>query len=492
MKTDIWAARGRYGEIGAVSALTLLGFTFHYLSLIRTPYANGWDSYFYLLQIKSWFENGHLVSSRISLFYPILVFFKWLADDYILGLKILTAVSAASVIPLSFVLVSEITRQKTAAFITALLALCSPHLFYFASQYPKNLVGYVFLLSMLILLIQRKYLLAVLFTILSLLIHKLTGAMALSALVFFLGHQIIFKHKKHKLLLWGLVPIGVILCIPKIFALHDFQRQLGIFSPSPQFFPLMFFREFEGLLTLFWKIEILAAVLVSLTLVIVLLARKTSSYRMWVVPVLFLLLNFPFLRWDMNGFSLRFFLLAVLFGSIMTGIAVSLFPKLQKGVLVSVLLLSIPGLLSTRKTYNPHLHDPPYAKYSAITENLAAAEVFSKAELFIAHKGLAEFIKFSTDKDAMSWIPEYKMDESTLWRIVAGVRPFRLRSFIHPDTVYELGFDYSVVKETEWQLFLEDVRENHSDFYDDYTTWMNPSRVRPVFLQKFRRKDDKM
>ncbi|MFP4013809.1 MAG: hypothetical protein ACLFVQ_06980 [Chitinispirillaceae bacterium] len=489
MIIDVSVARSRYGEICAVSALTLLGFTFHYLSLTRTPFANGWDSYFYLLQIKSWFENGHLVSSRISVFYPVLIAFKWLTGNYILGVKVMTAFSAALVIPLSFWLVSSITKQKIPGLVTALLTLCSPHLFYFASQYPKNLVGYVFLLSMLIFLVKQKYLPAILFVILSLLAHKLTGAMALAALFLFIGHQIIFRHKKHKLLLWGLIPVGALLCIPKIFALHDFERQLGIFTAVPQSFAFMFFREFEGLLTLLWKIEIVAATLATAALAIMLLTRKATSYRLWVIPVLFLLLNFPFLRWDMNGFSFRFFLLAVLFGSSVCGIAVSLFPRLQKGALICTLLLA-PAVLFTYKSYDPGLHDPPYAKYSLITDRLASSEVFSQAQLFIAHKGLAEYIKFTTDKDAMSWIPEYEMPPNTLWRVVAGVRPFRLRSFILPDTVYELGFDYSVVPETNWQLFLKDVQDNHSDFHDDYTTWMNPSRVRPVFLQKFRRKDD--
>jgi hypothetical protein len=47
------------------------------------------------------------------------------------------------------------------------------------------------------------------------------------------------------------------------------------------------------------------------------------------------------------------------------------------------------------------------------------------------------------------------------------------------------------MKDSQWKSFIADILANDSDFYDDYTTWLNPSQVRPAFLQKYRRKDVK-
>jgi hypothetical protein len=45
-------------------------------ALSVTPFANGWDSYFYLVQLKSWVEQGRMHSPEASLFYPYLRLFQ--------------------------------------------------------------------------------------------------------------------------------------------------------------------------------------------------------------------------------------------------------------------------------------------------------------------------------------------------------------------------------------------------------------------------------
>ena len=75
----------------SLALVLVVGFIVQYISLNQSDYANGWDAYFYLLQTKSLLEDGHLVSQRISIIYPLLLVFKVLFNDYVLGWKVFAA-----------------------------------------------------------------------------------------------------------------------------------------------------------------------------------------------------------------------------------------------------------------------------------------------------------------------------------------------------------------------------------------------------------------
>ena len=62
-----------------------------WLAFAQTPFANGWDSYFYLIQLKSWIETGHMHSPEASLIYPLMRCCVWLTGDYVSGYKLCAA-----------------------------------------------------------------------------------------------------------------------------------------------------------------------------------------------------------------------------------------------------------------------------------------------------------------------------------------------------------------------------------------------------------------
>lgn len=463
-------------------------FVFHYLSLAQTQYANGWDSYFYLLQVKSLCEGGHLVSSRISFIYPLLALFKWLAGDYVLGWKVFVSICAAASVILSYFIVKKLTSDKNAALFSASITLWSPHLYYFSSQYAKNLLGFDFFLLFLLLLMNRKIYPAIVLVFVNLLIHKLTGFLSLAVLALFIAYNVFVLRARYRYLLWSILPIIALLFIPKIFGLDDFLRQVDFFTFQPQFTTLQFFDYFQGLMSAMWTVEIILVNIAALTIVFLLLKKRVRAFNHWVIPFLFLMLNIPFLKWDVNGFSYRFFIFSILFGPILGGVLLSHVNKKTISYLLITLFVGLTAI--SYKTYDPKLHDPKNHEYDKVINNLQNSGIFVQSELLIAHKGLAEYIKFTTNNDAMSWIPEYCIHKDSLWRITSGVRLHRLQAVIKPEGITKLGYDYFVVKEKDWQSFLHHVKEKHSDFYSDYTSWMNPNVVRPVFLRKYRRVDD--
>lgn len=173
---------------------------------------------------------------------------------------------------------------------------------------------------------------------------------------------------------------------------------------------------------------------------------------------------------------------SILFGDILLGIILS---KLNNNAILYLLIALCIGITTiSYKTYNPKLHDPKNYEYDNVISKLNNSKILSKSKLIIAHKGLAEYLKFKTGKDAMSWIPEYKIHEDSLWRITAGIRIHRLKAIIN---IINLGYDYCVIKEKDWQVFLHFINETNSNFYDDYINWMNPNNKRPLFLQKYKR-----
>ncbi|HRI60333.1 MAG TPA: hypothetical protein PK228_11435, partial [Saprospiraceae bacterium] len=132
-------------------ALAALSALLRFVALSQTPFANGWDSYFYLVQLKSMEETGRMHSPEASLIYPYLQLFYRLTGDYVLGLKVGTAVLAGTFTAIVYWL--ALNRVHKPAFPWGPVALASwsvysPQLTYFAAQYPKNLLGLVLLVAM--------------------------------------------------------------------------------------------------------------------------------------------------------------------------------------------------------------------------------------------------------------------------------------------------------------------------------------------------------
>ena len=138
------------------------------------------------------------------------------------------------------------------------------------------------------------------------------------------------------------------------------------------------------------------------------------------------------------------------------------------------------------KSYNPKIHDPEYARFDAITRQTQQALAEKKVDLVIAHNALAEFFTFTTNTDAMPWLPEYPVDSAGLWRIATGIRFQTLKYFAgsqHETGIIALGFQYYLLPEYVWQEALRRAKtENDEVFLAETGDWRNPSRVRPAWL----------
>jgi hypothetical protein len=123
-------------------------------ALNRTEYANGWDGYYYLVQVQSINNTGSMHSPEYSPVYLPLIALYAITGNYITSYKlsavIIKVLFVFSVFTLGFSLLrSKPDIDRRTAFFTALIAgalsSMSPSLNYFFTQFPKNLLGFALL-----------------------------------------------------------------------------------------------------------------------------------------------------------------------------------------------------------------------------------------------------------------------------------------------------------------------------------------------------------
>ena len=458
--------------LGVISALL------RYLAFTQTPFATGWDSYFYLVQIKSLEETGQIHSPEASLIYPYLRLFYWMVGDYVVAMKLAAAV-------LCGVFTLLLCRRGPNLPLLGAWSLFSPQLTYFAAQYPKNLLGLVLFVAFVRVLDwaaskSRAWLAAPgLLLIINYFGHRMMFGLAVIYLLMWIGfqlkwrfscrawcfHQTHFKqasqhkHSLHRLrlvktphtakraaikILFALgMAIGAFLLAGQLFPglahVIDLGRLRGTFHLQPQFAPWSFVQSF-GLerISGWWVFEIL---MVLVWFFGGLMLRGTSKGIS--NPTLFWLcglLLFPFLEWSLTGLAWRMFLVFVLLLPLAFEVQ-----NISKKASLATFVVLIAASFFSWKSYSTSLHDPDYSLFKKVTgqveyqlsESLELSES-SPPELFIAHNALAEYFTFTTGIDAMPWLPEYAVDSSRLWRIAAGVQGQTLRYFAGTENVLKI------------------------------------------------------
>ncbi|MFN0176926.1 MAG: hypothetical protein ACKVU0_19955 [Saprospiraceae bacterium] len=504
------------------------------LAFHQTPFATGWDSYFYLVQIKSLEESGHMHSPEASLIYPYLRLFYWITGDYVLAMK-----AGAAVLCGIFTLLLCCRSQSLP--LLGAWSLFSPQLTYFAAQYPKNLLGLVFFMAFVRSLDwavskQRAWaMLPIFLLVINYFGHRMMFGLSVLYLLLWVGLRLKLRfnrrawcfsrrawcfHQAHlkqdtqrkppfsrlhllktpsvaKTLLAIGVLLGVFILLGEFFPglthIADLGRLNGTLSWQPQFSPWSFVQSF-GMerISSWWVFEI--AIVTGCWLAGLFFSRKSISN-----PALFWLcglLLFPFLEWSLTGLAWRMFLVFVL----LTPLAFD-FQNVPKKASIVFFTAFVAASFFSWKSYSPGLHDPDYALFNRVTDNvkrqLSDPDSFgiklsessvNKPELFIAHNALAEYFTFTTGTDAMPWLPEYTVDSSKLWRIAAGVHAQTLRYFARPENavkIKHLGAGYFILPEFVWQLALRNARtEGDEYFLETAESWLNPHRIRPAFLLK--------
>ncbi len=254
-----------------------------------------------------------------SLIYPWLRMFVWLTGDYIQGMKAGIAVLCG----LWTFSLALFERQNSVPLLAA-WSVFSPHLCYFAAQYPKNLLGMALLTGFLHSLPRggfgrrpdRCWIWATVWLLMNGFGHRLTFGLAIWMLLLHL-----LLHWKRFQPGWLLLPLGglalwMILTplLPGLTDWADLGRLNNSLTSAPQFAPYSFLQHFGyQRIGLWWVFEITVALALWTYAGVAFFRQKKSGGNVWGMAFLTsLLLLFPFLKWSLTDLSWRMFLVWVL------------------------------------------------------------------------------------------------------------------------------------------------------------------------------------
>ncbi len=487
--------------------LAILSAALRFQALRQTSFANGWDSYFYLLQIKSWLETGSMHSPEASMIYPFFAVFYWFSGDYVFGFKSGAAV-LAGIFTLAVFLFFEKNNLRWAMFAAA-WTIFSPQLTWFAGQYPKNMMGLILLLFFIRSLpdepdfLEKKskpktWLTSLILLVFNYFGHRMTFGLAIFYLIFWLIFS--FRRKLHPAIFSKRTmlasAIGLLIFFlavrffPGLFHFSDFER-LGAPLRDLHFSPYLFVKNFGagGRISGWWIFEIAVAVLAFFVAVFHLVSGERGGFSSKKLALLAIcgLLLWPFGEWNLTSFSFRCVLVFVLLAPFLPDFSIL---KKWQNLNFPFFQITIFGLLLASffswKSYSPKTHDPNYMLFEKITRTAATHFPIEKPELVIAHNSLAEFFTFTTGTDAMPWLPEYPIDSQRLWRIATQLKWPEIEYFLgieNAKSVVRLPGGYFFLPENLWQKMLAAAKlESDEDFLVRATSWKNPSRMRPEFL----------
>ena len=485
----------------------------------QTDFANGWDSYFYLVQLKSLETTGRMHSPEASLIYPYLGLFYRFTGDYVWSLKIGSALLCGLWTGVVWWMSAPLAPDRAGLRpVLGAWSVFSPQLTYFAAQYPKNLLGVLLLAAFMASLRQlpasrgpvRTWLLPLSLLALNYFGHRLTFALALmyGALwaLFRSGHPFRSLLLSRNALLAAVTGLVALLAAGRFFPglLHwaDLGRLDGTLSASPQFAPVSFVIQFGPERVSGWwlaEIVLVTGYWLAFTGFRVGMGSGLPGRRNFRWPFVLhnsgfplllwgALLLFPFLEWSFTGISYRFFLVFLVVGPLLA-IDNSATLNRQTGLIFAGLILCCSFF--SWKTYDPDRHDPDYTRFAHLTENAQKIVRTEKPALVIAHNSLAEFFTFTTGMDAMPWLPEYPVDSARLWRIAAGIHGQTLKYYVgseYESAVHSLGYGYYLLPEYVWQAAIRRAEaERDVDFLTEARGWLNPWRMRPGWLLQRKR-----
>lgn len=456
-------------------------FFLHLTLLQESPFANGWDGYFYLVQLKSLVETGEMHSRDYSPVYLLLRGFYAICGDYVLAYKLLSAGLAASFTFLVGWIAQRFSQNIWVVLILVLWSLSSSSLGFFMANFPKNLLGLNFLLLCMGFSLQPGQWPRFLGLGGALWSHRMTAGLGL---LFLLGEQLTWKRLGYAFAA-GLGLVLVALAVPGLLNLSDFQRFEGAFDwPG---WPHLRFANLLGRenIPMTWKTELLLGSLGLLLLGLAWVRRPFAFNQQlkWMRGLTFLALVLfcPFFKMDLTGIGYRFFLAGMLLSPLFFLPYLSQIKKVFFWGLLGLLIFA-NGLRF--QTFSLKAFDPDYGYFQMIGGQIPADEV--PIELIIGHKSMAELITFERGIDVLPWQPEYEVDSLKLWRISADIFASDFRAYLSAEewkTVYRISADYHFLREDLWQRFRGRVERNgDEELLERIVSWRNPYRMRPAFV----------
>lgn len=433
--------------------------------------ADGWDGYYYVMQLDSWQHLGHLHAANYSLIYvPLLLIgsFTTALLSYQLTVWIISCLLFVAVVQLF----GKVRARIQVALVLLVLAL-SPHLLFFSLQFPKMLLGLSFLIFGLRMLKEGKWSWLIVFFVLTFLSHRAVFGFALLFIPLFIRLErkvlIIFAAG----VFFALVLIA--LNIPGLPRFSDFSRINGHFSTS-LYWGVFDFYSLWGLFdSKVWLFEFVLIHGFLVVIISVMIRKFTNRRYLLMLPVMLLLL--PLFNYEAGSIGYRLQLLGVV-AVVITGVIVV--NKYKYVLLGCGLFLLITNATSA---YFPGKFNPPFNQYRRIASQLESELSETKVDLIIAHKGLKEQVLLESNLPALNWSPD--TITTNTFRVVTGVPVFVLNqnlSLNEITAVKDLGYNYFLIPEF---LFREKLQEYvfESQIKHPEMEWLNPLKVRPDYLR---------
>jgi hypothetical protein len=439
--------------------------------IFRSPVADGFDGYYYVMQMDHLLRTGSMHSRDFSFIYLPLRFFCFLFSPLI-SYK-LTQVMIALIITYATWDYSRRWESCSSSYVAVAFLLLSPSVLFFLLQFPKNLLGTALLL--LFAGKERHIVKKILLLGLIAFAHRLSFCLAATLWIW----ELLSDKKKicHFIPLTGLLLIPFF--IPGLINIFDFKR---IISDSWNLFGYWGQISFMDIWQLWdnplWIIDFIT--IHSLIIGAILLgAIKKKS-----IPPLFclsLLLIIPLWNYETGSLAYRLFMNGYLLLPLLA------IPILKQSVptrrALFSLALYIPALLLF-PAYDYTLFNPPITLYQEIAQKVGEKVKGKSVDLIIAHKGIKEQIILNTKKDALNWMSDETTNET--YRVFTDIPDYYLIAYCDKESkndIIALPGGYYLMKEIPFQEMLNKIKnQENDDIYRRIDTWKNPLHKKPSFL----------
>lgn len=461
-------------------------------------YANGWDAYFYLVQVKSWLETGQMHSPEWSVFYPFLAVIYYLTDSYETAYQLLSILAKLALLYLVWDWLQAWSPKKEHLFGVWAFLVWSPSLTYVFAQYPKNGLGFVCLFLFMRYWRKEKVVFTMLFFLLTLFSHRLAAGLVIIGLTLWgleRGAQKVGDNRLslRRLSPWITLSLGILLLSLFSGLLHwsDWERLHQFWQTNPRWIPYGVGHYFSSSFPLsnWWWLEI---GLHSILLLFLGLSFFRMGIKSWVHGFVLLVCGmavWPFWILDTGSIGLRLALWLPVFSVLALGPWVQRIPgslSIVLGGLFFVLSL-FTGPAYQKSLFEPSYHS--YARLGGLAESWFSQQIPEKfPELIIAPKGIAEYWTFRFGWDVMPWLPEYTVPSERLYRLGRGPWGNDLNYYLPAGTVHRLGTQTFLLLEKDWQTFLRSLQETgEEELLLQIDHWQNPAAIRPEYLLRRQR-----
>jgi hypothetical protein len=465
--------------------------------LLHNSFAVGFDGYYYALQVRSLKETGQLLIADNSLVFQILRFFAMFFQDVVLSNKIACLLFGALNVIILYLLLIKLRINKWFAFLCGILFLSSYTQNFLGFELQKNNISMTFFLTFLLFfytsLDNKRYIIyTFLFFVLTLLTHKLMGALAMLFLIIYFIIILIYNEtirKKitanKKLLLLtcsSFLIIIIIIFFLSPLRLVDLKNLLSSFTLYSglvnRFKKIIFIRNIGTMIELI-LLHVIPFLFIPFLKTYIKNSKNSKQQKYFATALLTfsIILIFPFLKFDWDSIAFRFLIINTIPCCIFIGYMASISKNRLKTtskislIIISILLMSqIPSKIKT-------FHTRRYPNYKDLYSSmLRIKDYVPEGKKIIAHKGLSSFIWYITGIEGTHFTPIENLED--YYRIVYGFGVIHFEPYLESGDYgkpVEIKMPYFLVEEKLWQKFYNDKK----DKVDFLKEWVNPSQVRP-------------